>query len=66
MISCWRQTNTQEEVPIRLQKTLQKAGISITITSATDFLSFWIGIITPFEAIRIFCIYIGKFLYRYK
>ncbi|GAB6025722.1 hypothetical protein CHUAL_011706 [Chamberlinius hualienensis] len=59
MISCWKQTSTELTVSQRLQKTMEKAGISISITSATDFFSFWIGTITPFEAVRIFCIYIA-------
>ena len=35
------------------------AAVSITITSVTDMLSFWIGIITPFPCVQIFCVYTG-------
>ena len=32
---------------------------SIQVTSLTDFLSFFAGVITPFPCVRIFCIYTG-------
>ena len=35
------------------------AAVSITVTSATDFLSFIIGAITPFPSMRIFCLFTG-------
>ena len=31
----------------------------IQVTSLTDFLSFFAGVITPFPCVRIFCIYTG-------
>ena len=33
--------------------------MSITVTSATNFLSFMVGAITPFPCVRIFCLYTG-------
>lgn len=37
----------------------EDAAVSITITSVTDMLSFWIGVITPFPCVKIFCLYTG-------
>ena len=36
-----------------------EAAVSITVTSVTDFLSFFAGVITPFPCVRIFCLYCG-------
>nr|XP_040578462.1 LOW QUALITY PROTEIN: patched domain-containing protein 3-like [Lepeophtheirus salmonis] len=59
MLGSWRRTSVHETVPARLAQTYRDAAISITITSITDMLSFWIGIITPFPSVRIFCLYTG-------
>lgn len=47
-------------VPERMAHTLSEAAVSITITSVTDVVSFFIGIISPFQSVRIFCIYSGE------
>lgn len=36
---------------------MEEAGPSITVTSATNILSFGIGVLTPTPAISIFCLY---------
>ncbi|KAG8237793.1 hypothetical protein J437_LFUL015070 [Ladona fulva] len=59
MLAAWRRTSPQLDVPERLGRTLSEAAVSITITSVTDMLSFWIGIISPFPSVQIFCIYTG-------
>ncbi|XP_071446511.1 patched domain-containing protein 3-like isoform X1 [Hetaerina americana] len=59
MLAAWRRTSPLLEVPERLGRTLSEAAVSITITSVTDMLSFWIGIISPFPSVQIFCIYTG-------
>ncbi|KAK7077773.1 Patched domain-containing protein 3 [Halocaridina rubra] len=41
----------------RIGSTLKHAGVSITVTSVTDFLAFAIGSSTTLPALRSFCIY---------
>ena len=41
----------------RMGLAYSEAAVSITVTSLTDFLSFFAGVITPFPCVRIFCIY---------
>ena len=43
----------------RMGLAYSEAAVSITVTSLTDFLSFFAGVITPFPCVRIFCIYTG-------
>lgn len=59
MLAAWRRTPVQLPVPERMGRMLSEAAVSITITSVTDMISFWIGIISPFQSVRIFCIYSG-------
>jgi hypothetical protein len=60
MLAAWRRTSVHLPVPERMGRMLSEAAVSITITSFTDMISFWIGIISPFQSVRIFCIYSGK------
>ena len=64
MLGAWRRTSVHNSVPDRMSVAFQDAAVSITITSITDMLSFWIGIITPFPCVKIFCIYTGKYFHR--
>ncbi|XP_060529201.1 patched domain-containing protein 3 [Cylas formicarius] len=57
MLAAWRRTSIKDPVPDRMAQMLSEAAVSITITSVTDFLSFWIGIFSPFPSVTIFCIY---------
>lgn len=59
MLAAWRRTSVKDSVPIRMGNMLSEAAVSITITSVTDMISFWIGIISPFPSVRIFCTYSG-------
>lgn len=59
MLGAWRRTSPRDSVPDRLGECFKDAAVSITITSLTDMLSFWIGVITPFPCVQIFCIYTG-------
>jgi hypothetical protein len=36
----------------------------VTITSVTNMLSFFIGVITPFPCVKIFCLYTGSIYCR--
>ncbi|KAJ6224071.1 hypothetical protein RDWZM_002616 [Blomia tropicalis] len=57
LLAAWRRTSTSMTVSERMGHTYAEAAVSITITSLTNFISFMIGIITPFPSVRIFCIY---------
>uniref|UniRef100_A0A182XFN5 SSD domain-containing protein n=1 Tax=Anopheles quadriannulatus TaxID=34691 RepID=A0A182XFN5_ANOQN len=43
----------------RMGHMMSEAAVSITITSLTDMISFWIGILSPFPSVQIFCAYSG-------
>ncbi len=51
--------NKLVETAKRIPHTFRKAGVSITITSITDFIAFIVGIVSGFKGVRIFCIYAG-------
>ncbi|XP_020815034.1 patched domain-containing protein 3 [Drosophila serrata] len=57
MLAGWRRTKSKMPVPERMGHMMSEAAVSITITSITDFISFLIGIISPFRSVRIFCTY---------
>ncbi|XP_051573915.1 patched domain-containing protein 3-like [Myxocyprinus asiaticus] len=57
MISCWQKTKVYDEVEDRLAETYKEAAVSITITTLTDVLSFYIGLLTPFRSVQSFCMY---------
>ncbi|XP_055600354.1 patched domain-containing protein 3 [Uranotaenia lowii] len=59
MLAAWRRTSVKLSVPERMGHTMSEAAVSITITSLTDMISFWIGIASPFPSVRIFCSYSG-------
>jgi hypothetical protein len=60
MLSSWHRSRVNgDSIPERLGRTFSDAAVSITVTSLTDFLSFFAGVITPFPCVRIFCIYTG-------
>ncbi|XP_012282501.1 patched domain-containing protein 3 [Orussus abietinus] len=59
MLAAWRRTKISSPVPERMATTLSEAAVSITITSLTDMISFFIGVLSPFPSVQIFCIYSG-------
>ncbi|OWR54203.1 Ptc-related protein [Danaus plexippus plexippus] len=59
MLAAWRRTSPRLPVPERMAIMLSEAAVSITITSVTDMLSFFIGIFSPFPSVQIFCMYSG-------
>ncbi|KAA0702921.1 Patched domain-containing protein 3 RND-type protein RNDEu-3 [Triplophysa tibetana] len=50
-------TKVKEEVEDRLAETYKEAAVSITITTLTDVMSFYIGLLTPFGSVQSFCMY---------
>ncbi|XP_005098950.1 protein patched homolog 1 isoform X2 [Aplysia californica] len=47
------------DIPHKMADVLRHAGVSITVTSLTDFVAFMIGATTIIPALRSFCIYAG-------
>lgn len=59
MISCWQQTNVHDSVEDRMAATYREAAISITITTLTDVLAFYLSYSSPFHSVQSFCLYAG-------
>ncbi|XP_078519527.1 patched domain-containing protein 3-like [Lissotriton helveticus] len=59
MIACWQQTKVKDSVEDRMAHTYADAAVSITITTLTTALAFYIGIMTSFQSVQSFCIYTG-------
>ncbi|XP_023235788.1 patched domain-containing protein 3-like isoform X1 [Centruroides sculpturatus] len=57
IIACWRITDSKHSVQKRMEVTYGEAGITITLTSLTNFISYCIGMMAPFPFIRIFSYY---------
>ncbi|XP_066483693.1 patched domain-containing protein 3-like [Tiliqua scincoides] len=69
MVSCWQQTKVKDRVKDRMADTYAEAAVSVTITTLTDVLAFYIGIATSFQSVRSFCLYTGTafiFCYLYN
>ncbi|XP_054847809.1 patched domain-containing protein 3-like [Eublepharis macularius] len=62
MVSCWQHTKVKDTVVDRMANTYAEAAVSVTITTLTDVLAFYIGIATSFPSIQSFCIYTGTAL----
>ena len=52
-------TNSELTTSERISSALKKSGVSITITSLTDFIAFIVGVSTSFKSVQIFCVYAG-------
>uniref|UniRef100_A0A8C6Y7W3 Patched domain-containing protein 3 n=1 Tax=Naja naja TaxID=35670 RepID=A0A8C6Y7W3_NAJNA len=66
LVSCWQHTQVKDSVTDRMATTYSEAAVSVTITTMTDVLAFYIGIATSFPSIRSFCIYTGTaFIFCY-
>ncbi|XP_069787931.1 patched domain-containing protein 3-like [Narcine bancroftii] len=59
MLASWQKTKVHNKVEERLAETYAEAAVSITITTLTDILAFYIGIMTPFRSVQSFCVYTG-------
>ncbi|XP_023243351.1 patched domain-containing protein 3-like [Centruroides sculpturatus] len=69
LIACWRMTDPSTNVERRMKETYRKAGISITLTSLTNFLAYCIGMTTEFPLVRMFSYYSATsifFTYAYQ
>ncbi|CAG0900035.1 unnamed protein product [Darwinula stevensoni] len=66
IVGAWRRTNPRNGVSDRMRATYAEAAVSVTITSLTDGISFFIGALTDIPFIYVFCTYTGTavvFLY---
>ncbi|XP_069633695.1 patched domain-containing protein 3 [Haliaeetus albicilla] len=62
MIASWEQSLRKKEksdVKSLLAETYTEAALSVTITTLTDVLAFFIGVWTAFPSVRSFCLYTG-------
>ncbi|KAH0627543.1 hypothetical protein JD844_003354, partial [Phrynosoma platyrhinos] len=59
LVSCWQRTQVKESIQNRMADTYAEAAMSVTITSLTNVLAFYIGIATSFPSVQSFCIYTG-------
>lgn len=62
MIASWEKSLRKKEkydVKSLLSETYAEAALSVTITTLTDVLAFFIGTWTPFPSVRSFCLYTG-------
>ncbi|XP_053117841.1 patched domain-containing protein 3-like [Hemicordylus capensis] len=69
MVSCWQQTKVKDKIEVRMADTYAEAAVSVTITTLTDVLAFYIGMATSFPSVQSFCIYTGTalvFCYLYN
>ncbi|XP_016281816.2 patched domain-containing protein 3 [Monodelphis domestica] len=62
MISAWQKTKLIHSIEERIAETYAEAAVSITITTLTDVLAFYVGIMTSFKSVQAFCIYTGTTL----
>lgn len=63
MISGWQKTKLVNNINYRMSKTYSKVAVSITITTVTNIIAFYTGIMTSFRSIQYFCIYTGTTLF---
>ncbi|XP_034985734.2 patched domain-containing protein 3-like [Zootoca vivipara] len=69
LVSCWQQTEVKKGVPERMADTYARAAVSVTITTLTDVLAFYIGVESSLVSIQSFCVYTGTafvFCYIYN
>lgn len=69
LLGAWRKTPGWRGLEERLSETWADAGVSITVTSLTDALSFGVGCFATFPSVKIFCIYAATaicFVYLYQ
>lgn len=59
MLGAWRRTSMKLPVPERMGLMMSESAVSITITSVASVVAFWVGILSPFRSVQIFCKYSG-------
>ncbi|XP_010829407.1 PREDICTED: patched domain-containing protein 3-like [Bison bison bison] len=62
MISAWQKTSLTGSISKRMSDVYSKVAVSITVTTVTNVLAFYTGIMTSFRSVQYFCIYTGTAL----
>ncbi|XP_047375887.1 LOW QUALITY PROTEIN: patched domain-containing protein 3 [Sciurus carolinensis] len=62
MISAWQKTSLRNSIEERMSNVYSKVAVSITITTVTNVLAFYTGIMSSFRSVQYFCIYTGTTL----
>ncbi|XP_029935788.1 patched domain-containing protein 3-like [Myripristis murdjan] len=57
LVSDWQHTHVKDPVPRRLAHSYKEAAMSITITSLSEVLKFYIGVTSDFPSVQSFCLY---------
>lgn len=57
LLAAWRRTYNKDTVEKRISDAYSEAAVSITLTSVTNFLSFCIGMTTPYRVVQIYSLY---------
>uniref|UniRef100_A0A8B9EQJ9 Patched domain-containing protein 3 n=1 Tax=Anser cygnoides TaxID=8845 RepID=A0A8B9EQJ9_ANSCY len=66
MIASWEQNARKTDIKSRLADTYSEAALSVTVTTLTDVLAFFIGTWTAFPSVKSFCLYTGTaFIFCY-
>ncbi|XP_004702505.1 patched domain-containing protein 3 [Echinops telfairi] len=62
MISAWQKTNLMDSIKHRMSRVYSKTAVSITVTTITNVLAFYTGVMTSFKSIQYFSLYTGTTL----
>lgn len=57
MVSNWQLTSVKDPVEKRMADTFKEAAMSITVTTLTDIIGFYVGLMNDFPSVRTFCLY---------
>lgn len=69
MLSNCQQTKVKDPVEKRMAEAFKEAAMSITITTLTDVLGFYLGLMSEFRSVQAFCLYTSTsiiFCYLYN
>ncbi|KAM8812742.1 patched domain-containing protein 3 [Rhynchonycteris naso] len=62
MISAWQKTDRTDSLKQRMSSVYSRVAVSITITTTTNILAFYTGVMSSFRSVQYFCIYTGTML----
>ncbi|XP_040122790.1 patched domain-containing protein 3-like [Oryx dammah] len=62
MISGWQKTSLTDSISERMSDVYSKVAVSITITTVTNVLAFYTGVMSSFRSVQYFCVYTGTTL----
>ncbi|XP_040846172.1 patched domain-containing protein 3 [Ochotona curzoniae] len=69
LISAWQKTKLLQNTRERVSDVYSRVAVSITITTLTNVLAFYTGVMSSFRSVQYFCIYTGTslvFCYLYS